>query len=151
MNGRLPTKPTSDDSVFLQERLLVAGNPTKYLRLSNQFLDKIMDIEIYRDIRRVLSSIDRRPGNVSHAMMLIHRGEPDIAHPHFFRSCRPIPPIALLHELSELIIVLSGDHPGGRRGYERGSVERRAFIRVHSAIQRAIEEISISREQVPYG
>lgn len=43
----------SDDSVFFQERLLITGNPTKYLRLSIQFLNEIMDIEIYRDIRRM--------------------------------------------------------------------------------------------------
>jgi hypothetical protein len=137
--------------VFLQERLFIAGNPTKYLRLSIQFLNKIMDIEIYRNIRRILSRIDRRPGNVSHAMMLIHRGGPDIAHSHFFRSCRPIPLIALLHELSELIVVLPGYDPGGRGRYKRGSVERRALIQVHIAIQRAIEESLIPREQFPYG
>jgi hypothetical protein len=84
-------------------------------------------------------------------MMLIHQGEPDIAHPHFFRSCRPIPLIALLHDPSELIVVLPGYDSGGRGRYERGSVEGRALIQVHGAIQRAIEESLISREQVPYG
>src|SRR5882757_11147585 len=38
---RARTEP-SDDSALLQERLLVAGDPTKYLRLSIQFLNEIM-------------------------------------------------------------------------------------------------------------
>ena len=46
-------------------------------------------------------------------MMLINRGELDIAHPHFFRSYRPVPPIARSMIRPELIVVLPGYDPGG--------------------------------------
>ena len=41
-------KSKSDDAVLSQKRLLVTRNPAEDLRLSSQFLNQVVHVEIYR-------------------------------------------------------------------------------------------------------
>lgn len=145
------TKPPLNDAVLLQQRLLVTGYPAEDLRLPVQLLNEVVNIEVYRYVRPILTGTGCRPGDMGHAMMFVYRGEADMAYPHFLRSHRPIVRIALRQELLELIAILSGHDPGRRGAYELGSVQRCGPIDVHIAAKGLIEEGLVSLEQLPYG
>src|SRR5690606_28992450 len=77
-----PAIRPSDDAVFLQERLFVAGDPAEDLRVAVKHLHEVVDVEIDCDIRPVLARIGRRPCDMGDAMMFVHRRNADIADPH---------------------------------------------------------------------
>lgn len=58
--------------------------------------------------------------------------------------------ITLDNGLLELIVVLSGPHPGGRGRYELGGVERCDLVPVHVTGERPVEDAFIPLEELPY-
>jgi hypothetical protein len=108
-----------------------------------------VDVKIYHYVGLIPSGIGCRPGDMCHAMMLVYGGDCDIAFPHFLRPYRPIARIALRHDLLELIVVLSGHHPGRRRCYEVGGIQRCDLIHVCVAAKRLFEKALVPLEQLP--
>jgi hypothetical protein len=115
-----------------------------------QLLNEVVDIEIYRYVRLILSGISCRPSDMGHAMMFVYRGEADIAYPHFLRSYRSIACITLRHNFLELIVVLSGHDPGRRGRDEIGSIQRCDLIHVYVAAEGLSEKALVSLEELPY-
>ncbi|UVC12790.1 hypothetical protein IHQ72_18590 [Mesorhizobium onobrychidis] len=106
-------KPISADSVFSENLLLVARHPAKYFGLAAQFLHEVVDVEIDRDVRLAFARINRRPGDVGNAMMLVNRRNANIPYSHLLRADRSIVSIALFHNLLELIVILPTMTPAG--------------------------------------
>src|SRR5690606_1254964 len=90
-------RQASKDAALLQQPLLIAGHPTKYLRVTIQNLNEIVDIEINRRLGEIVPGICCRPGNMCNAMKIINPRQSKSANPHLLGADFPVMIIATDH------------------------------------------------------